>query len=86
MVEYQYVGVVTHYFNRIGVAVVRLDEELFLDDWILIEGPYTQFEQQVESMQIEHQQIEKGMPGEEIALKVLEPVRSGDEMFLILDS
>jgi len=86
MVEYKYVGVVTHYFNRIGVAVIRLDEELFLDDWILIEGPYTQFEQQVESMQIEHQQIEKGMPGEEIALKVLEPVRSGDELFLILDS
>lgn len=86
MVEYRYVGVVTHYFNKISVAVVRLDEELFLNDWILVEGPYTQFEQQVGSMQIEHQPIEKGLPGEEIALKMLEPVRVGDEMFLILDS
>jgi len=86
MVEYRYAGVITHYFNRIGVAVIRLDEELFLDDWILIEGPYTQFEQQVGSMQIEHQPIEKGLPGEEIALKMLEPVRGGDEIFLILDS
>lgn len=86
MVEYKFVGVVTHYFNRIGVAVVQLESDIYLDDWILVEGPYTQFEQQVESMQVEHEPIDHGLPGEEIALKVIEPVRVGDELFLILDN
>ena len=83
--EYQYVGVVTHYFDRIGVAVILLDDELYLDDWILIEGPRTSLEQQVFSMQVNHQPVDKGEPGEEIALKVDEIVREGDEVFAILE-
>ena len=82
--EYQYVGVVTHYFDRIGVAVILLKQELYLDDWILIQGPRTSLEQQVYSMQINHQAIDKGQPGEEIALKVDNVVREGDEVFLIV--
>jgi hypothetical protein len=82
--EYQYVGVVTHYFDRIGVAVILLDQELYLEDWILIQGPRTSVEQQVHSMQINHQTIDKGQPGEEIALKTDSTVREGDEVFLIV--
>jgi hypothetical protein len=82
--EYQYVGVVTHYFDRISVAVILLEQELYLDDWILIQGPRTSVEQQVQSMQINHQGIDKGQPGEEIALKVDNAVREGDEVFLIV--
>ena len=85
MANYQYVGVVTHYFDRIGVAVVLLEDELYLDDWVLITGPRTELEQQVRSMQINHLAIDKGVPGEEIALKVEAPVREGDEVFLILE-
>ena len=83
--DYRYVGVVTHYFNRIGVAVVLLDDELYLDDWVLFNGPRTEFQQQVQSMQINHQPIEQGMPGEEVAILVDDVVRPGDEVFLILD-
>ncbi len=85
MAQYQYLGVVTHYFGRIGVAVILLEDELYLDDWVLFEGPHTQLEQQVRSMQINHQAIDKGVPGEEIALKVEAPVREGDEVYLILE-
>jgi len=35
-------------------------------------------------MQINHQAIDKGQPGEEIALKVDNVVREGDEVFLIV--
>jgi putative protease len=83
--EYQHVGKVTHYFDRIGVAVVRLEDELFLDDWILIEGQRTELEQQVLSMQIDRQPIEKGAPGEEVAIKVDDVVRDGDDVYLIVD-
>jgi putative protease len=82
--NYQHVGIVTHYFDRIRVAVVLLDGELYLDDWILVHGPHTEFEQRVASMQIQHEAIDKGEPGEEVAIKVDDIVREGDEIYLIL--
>ncbi len=85
MVQYQFVGRITHYFDRIGVAVVLLEAELFVGDWILIEGPNTALEQQVTSMQVDRAPIEQAAPGDDIGLKVLEPVLVGDEVFLIVD-
>ncbi len=85
MADYPYIGVVTHYFDRIRVAVILLEDELYLDDWVLIEGPRTQLEQQVRSLQINHQMIDKGVPGEEVALKVEAAVREGDEVFLLAE-
>jgi putative protease len=82
---YQFIGKVTHFFDRISVAVVRLEAELYLEDWILIEGNQTDLEQQVTSMQIEHQPIEKGWPGDEVAIRTNAPVRRGDEVFVILE-
>ncbi len=83
--DYQYIGVVTHFFDRISVAVVRLEDELYLEDWVLFEGPHTGLEQQVLSMQINYQPIERAMPGQEVAMKVDEAVRSGDQVFLIVE-
>ncbi|MCZ7539663.1 MAG: translation elongation factor-like protein [Anaerolineae bacterium] len=83
--DYRYVGVVTHYFNRLGVAAILLDDELYLEDWVLFNGPHTQFEQQVLSMQISREPVEQGMPGEEIAIQVDDVVRAGDEVYVIVD-
>jgi hypothetical protein len=85
MQSYQQIGVVTHFFDKLCVAVVQLQETLYLEDWVLIHGPRTNLEQQVISMQIHHQCIDKGEPGEQIALRVSEPVREGDAVYLILD-
>jgi len=84
-VDYRYVGVVTHYFTRIGVAAILLDDELYLEDWVLFNGPHTQFEQQVLSMQINRQAVDQGMPGEEVAVQVDDVVRAGDEVYVIED-
>lgn len=83
--EYQYVGTVTHYFDRLGVAVIHLDDELYLDDWIMFEGPRTSLEQQVVSMQVNREPIDKGERGEEVAVKTEEAVREGDRVYLILE-
>lgn len=83
--DYRYVGVVTHYFSRLSVAAILLDDELYLEDWVLFNGPHTQFEQQVLSMQINHEAIDRAVAGEEIAIKVNDAVREGDDVFLILD-
>ncbi len=85
MEGYERIGTVTHYFDRIGVAVVLLENELFIDDWILFYSPHTDLEQQVLSMQINHQPIDRAVAGEEVAIKVNGVVREGDEVFLILE-
>ncbi len=75
------VGKVTHYFDRISVAVLALTEEIKVGDAIHIHGKYTDFSQRVASIEIEHQKLQSAGPGVEIALKVLEPVREGDIIY-----
>ena len=75
------VGKVTHYYNRISVAVLELTGELKVGDWIHIHGKITDFNQRVASMEIEHQKIQSAGPGVELALKVIEIVREGDGVY-----
>lgn len=77
------VGRVTHYFTRISVAVVELTGELSVGDRIVIRGPTTDFEQVVESMQIEHENVERAGAGQSIGLKVKERVRENDKVYKI---
>jgi hypothetical protein len=78
-------GKVTHYYDRIGVAVLILFEELEVGDTIHIHGKLTDLTQRVASMEIEHQKIQSAGPKTEIALKVLEPVREGDTIYKIME-
>lgn len=77
------VGKVTHYFSRIGVAVLELTGDLMVGDSIHILGHTTDFEQVVSSMQIEHKNIQSVRPGDDIALKVIGKVRKGDTVYRI---
>ena len=81
--EKKLVGKVTHYFTKIGVAVVELTDELSVGDEISIEGASTNFKQKVESMQIEHKNIEKAKAGDSIGLKVKDRVREGDSVYKV---
>ena len=75
------VGQITHYYSRISVAVVNLDAELNLGDWITILGHTTEFSQRVDSMEVDHQKIESAGAGDTIALKVQDYVRKGDLLY-----
>ncbi|MCK4634251.1 MAG: hypothetical protein KAT37_00075 [Candidatus Aenigmarchaeota archaeon] len=77
------VGSITHYFNKIGVAVIELTDTLKEGDKIKIKGSITDFDQMVESMQIEHEKVEEATAGQAIGMKVSEDVRSGDEVFIV---
>ena len=48
------VGHITHFFSKINVAVLELTAPLAVGDRILVKGPTTDFEQNVDSMQMEH--------------------------------
>ncbi|MCD6538219.1 translation elongation factor-like protein [Candidatus Bathyarchaeota archaeon] len=79
------VGRVTHYFTRISVAVVELSDKLSIGDKILIQGATTNFEQTVQSMQIEHKNITTAEAGQSIGLKVEQRVREGDRVYKIIE-
>jgi len=81
--EKKLVGKVSHYFTKIGVAVIEVTGELSVGDEILIEGASTNFKQKVESMQIEHKNIEKAKAGDSIGMKVKDRVREGDSVYKV---
>jgi len=76
------IGKITHFFDKINVAVVELSGTLREGDKIRIKGATTDFEQTVDSMQVEHEKINEAKKGSSIGLKVTEKVRPGDEVFL----
>jgi len=85
MPEEKLVGKIIHYYANIGVGIVELSDGLKIGDKIHIKGHSTDFEQTIDSMQIEHQNIDSAKAGDLIGLKVVEKAREGDEVFKIVE-
>jgi putative protease len=75
------VGRVIHFYPRISVAIVELTSKLSVGDRIVIRGASTNFEQTVESMQIQHKNVESAEAGQLIGLKVAQRVREKDIVY-----
>jgi len=83
MAEKKKVGVVRHYYNKIGVAAIDLSDGLKVGDKVVIEASEGPVEQVVDSMQIEHKSITQAKAGQSIGMKVAAKVREGDPVFKI---
>jgi translation elongation factor EF-Tu-like GTPase len=81
MEEEKLIGKITHYFSKIGVAVVELSNELKVGDTIKIVGPNTEFTQVVESMEIEHKKVDVAKAGDLVGLKVGQKVKEGYKVY-----
>lgn len=79
------VGEITHYFTKIGVAVVDVTALLKVGDRIAVKGMTTNFEQTVDSMQIEGKNIEEAKKGDDIGMKVADRVRKGDVVYRLVE-
>jgi putative protease len=79
--EGKLIGKITHYFGNIGVAVIKLSDKLKVGDTIRIVGGETDFTQNVDSMEMEHQKIEEAKKGESIGLKVDQKVREDYKVY-----
>jgi putative protease len=79
------VGEISHYFTKISVAVVELTAPLKVGDSIALKGMTTNFEQKVNSMQIEHESIQEAKAGDSIGMKVTDRVRKGDIVYRLLE-
>jgi len=75
------IGHISHFFAKINVAVVNLQLPLSVGDRILIKGPSTDFEQTVDSMQIDRKNIPRAQAGQSIGLKVTQPAKEKDVVY-----
>ena len=80
------IGRVIDYFARIEVAAIGIDSgELKVGDKLYFSGHTTDFEQEIESMQIDKRQVNLAKAGDSVGIKVKERVRDGDEVYKIID-
>jgi translation initiation factor IF-2 len=80
----QQVGEVTHYFNKAGVAGVSIIEgPIKIGDTICVIGHTTNFQQAIESMQIEHESVETATAGDQVGIQVIDRVRVRDKVFRV---
>jgi len=84
MAEEKEIGKISHYFTNLGVAVIEVTNgELKNGDKIHIKGSTSDFEQTVDSLQIDRQEVEVVKKGESAGLKVVEHAREGDLVYLV---
>jgi putative protease len=81
MAEAKPIAEVTHYFDKIGVAVFKLSKPIKAGDTVAIKGNKTDFIQKISSMQIDREDVEEAKPGDDIGVKVDEEVREGDKVY-----
>jgi len=77
------VGKVSHWFGKIGVAGIALTDKLAVGDRIHVLGHTTDFEQEVTSIQIMHQDVAEAGPGDEVGIKVQFRTRPGDCVYTV---
>ena len=79
--EHRAVGKVVHYYKKLGVALLLLEDTLRVGERIAIVGSTTELEQVVESMQLEHEEILSASPGDLVGLEVVDRVRARDTVY-----
>jgi U32 family peptidase len=75
------IGYISHFFSKINVAVIELTLPLSIGDHILVKGPLTDFNQKVESMQIDHKEIPRAEGGQSVGLKLAQFAREKDVVY-----
>ncbi len=78
------VGTVVKFFAKPGVAAIEVaDGEVKVGDTLHFRGHSTDFNQVIESMQVEHAQVDTARKGDSIGIKVADRVREHDEVYLV---
>jgi hypothetical protein len=75
------IGKVTHYYPRVSVAAIVLNDHLARGDRIHIRGPHDDIHQAVTSMELDHAPIEAADSGQDIGVRVIDRVHEGDLVY-----
>ena len=77
-------GVVTHYFGKLKVAVIKVSAPFSAGDKIrIMGGENVDFVQSIGSMEIDHKKVKKAGKGKELGVKVRKAVREGYKVFKV---
>ena len=80
------VGVVTHFFGHISVAGIQITQgPVKVGDKLHFKGHTSDFEQTIDSIQVEHKTVEEAQTGESIGIKTDQKVREHDKVFKVTD-
>lgn len=79
------VGKVTHYYGKIGVAIVKLSGNLKVGDKIKVEGNRTEFEQTVQSMEVDRAPVDTAKSGDVVGIKLVERVNEGATVWRMIE-
>ena len=83
--EEKKIGTITHYYSHLGVGIIKIDEDgLKVGDTVHIKGHTSDFQQTIDSMQIEHKDVQEAKVEDMVGMKLNEPVREHDEVFKVI--
>jgi putative protease len=78
------IGVVTHYYSHLGVAVVQINKgALRTGETIHFTGHSTDFTQQVASMEYEHRHVDEAAAGQSVGIQVKDHAREHDIVYRV---
>ena len=84
--EEKEIGVITHYFGKVGVGMVELIDTIKIGDTIHIKGHTADFTQQVGSMQIDYKNVEEAAAGQSVGIKIDQKVHQNDKVYKVTGS
>lgn len=76
------IGTVTHWYDKLGVAVVKLTDKLSKGDAITVKKGGEEFTDTVNSIQIDHADVAAAKKGDDAAIKLSERAKEGAGVFL----
>lgn len=83
----QKVGKISHYYNHLGVAIIEVEASFSVGDTLKFTRHKNEeelFQQKVDSIQVEHQQIDKAEKGMSVGVKVDKPLHEGNEVYKVV--
>ena len=77
------IGTVSHWYDKIGVAVIKLTAPLSKGDKIKIKKVDEEFEEIVSSLQVDHADAASAKKGAEAAVKLSRRAKEGSSVYLL---
>lgn len=84
MADQERIGTVDHYYQEIDVAVFAVEEgELRVGDVVRVVGGEDDFTFTVESMEVDHEKVDRVGPGQEAGVKVPQKAWPNADVFKV---
>ena len=80
-VEGKCIGCIEHYYSKLGVGIIKLKDKLAVGDKVKIKGHTTDIDQTIDSIQINHADVEEAKKGDVVGIKVPDKVREDDAVY-----